>query len=143
MSFQHVHRVSTKILSVLILSALTVYGTTKYIASNRVHPTRIITVLSLERDNNTRQTVVTGKLYLNDVYFCDTTESKIIPPGRYYARIYKSPKLKHNVILLDVPGRTGIEIHAGTRSTGCIILSRPDFARLMSLVNGPLVVEIS
>jgi hypothetical protein len=124
-----------------VISALIVSGITKPIDSSQPLPTPTTTVISIERDDPTR-TVVTGTLYLNDVYFCDTSESRIIPPGHYYAIIYKSPKFKHNVVLLDVAGRSGIEIHSGSRSKGCIILPKPDFDRLMPLLASPLYVDI-
>ena len=49
-----------------------------------------------------------------------------IPPGEYDAIKYYSPKFKRTVILLlDVPERTGIEIHPGNTikdTTGCILV---------------------
>lgn len=50
-----------------------------------------------------------------------------VPPGIYPARIYKSPKFKRRVILLeDVPGRSWIEMHPMTYhwdTEGCIGVS--------------------
>jgi hypothetical protein len=51
-----------------------------------------------------------------------------IPAGEYEAIKYYSPKFKRTVILLlDVPERTGIEIHPGNTiddTTGCIVVGK-------------------
>ena len=48
-----------------------------------------------------------------------------IPAGKYYARLYPSPRFRRTVILLeDVPDRDYIEIHPGNfigHTTGCIL----------------------
>ena len=49
-----------------------------------------------------------------------------IPKGRYRMSIYRSPKFKSDVLLLqDVPGRSAIEIHKGNYpqdTRGCILI---------------------
>lgn len=53
-------------------------------------------------------------------------EHPSIPAGEYQASIYWSPHLHHQVLLLlDVPGRSEIEIHNGNYvgdSHGCILV---------------------
>ena len=89
-----------------------------------------------------------GKLYINDVYFCDTLEDKdrglnndmtlaevlnikvygrtAIPTGHYKITITYSPKFKTKLPYLnDVIGYTGIRIHNGTNhnhTSGCILV---------------------
>jgi len=85
-----------------------------------------------------------GKLYLDNVYFCETCEDEdrhletgsqekvygrtAIPRGRY--RIVTSYSHKFNKVLpevLDVPEFSGIRIHGGNRaedSLGCILVGR-------------------
>ena len=70
---------------------------------------------------------VIGKLYINDVYFCDTLENsdKAIDPGDYNFSVVLSPRFKKSLPLLDVSHRAGILIHAGNypRDTkGCILV---------------------
>ena len=51
----------------------------------------------------------------------------IIPCGTYFVRVTWSPKFKRMMpLLLNVPGRSGIRVHRGTRpehSRGCILVS--------------------
>ena len=89
-----------------------------------------------------------GKLYIDDIYFCDTIEdfdrgltqdmslseiNKIkvmhqtaIPHGEYEIIVNISPKYKRLLPrLIDVPGFDGILIHRGNTaddSSGCIII---------------------
>jgi hypothetical protein len=79
-----------------------------------------------------------GKLYLDDVFECFTLEdavrdSKIegktaIPYGKYRVTIDFSNRFKKLMPhLLDVPGFTGIRIHAGNTENdteGCILLGK-------------------
>ena len=58
-----------------------------------------------------------------------TLENKdyIIPTGTYPVRVTWSPKFKRMLpLVLNVPGRSGIRVHRGTRpehSRGCILVS--------------------
>ena len=97
--------------------------------------------LLLERTEKTK-TYTAGRLYvvneLGKAYFCDTLEPslhptnhlhpKAIPAGRYAVAVTWSPKFKRWLpLLLKVPYRSGIRIHAGNNpddSSGCILLGR-------------------
>ena len=97
--------------------------------------------LLLERTEKTK-TYTAGRLYvvneLGKAYFCDTLEPslhptnhlhpKAIPAGRYAVAVTWSPKFKRWLpLLLNVPYRSGIRIHAGNNpedSSGCILLGR-------------------
>lgn len=94
-----------------------------------------------------RDTYTIGKMYINDVYFCDTIEDKVrdlnkngkfdngekkvmsetaIPYGTYTIIVNKSPKFKRNLPrLLNVPSFEGVLIHRGNTaadSAGCILV---------------------
>ena len=97
--------------------------------------------LLLERTEKT-QTYTAGSLYvvneLGKAYFCDTLEPslhptnhlrpKAIPAGRYDVAVTWSPRFKRWLpLLLKVPHRCGIRIHAGNNpedSAGCILVGR-------------------
>lgn len=90
-----------------------------------------------------------GKLHINDVYFCDTLEDKVvdvdksgkidngevkiygqtaIPYGKYKVVLSYSPKFGRIMPrILDVPGFNGILIHIGNTikdTSGCILVGR-------------------
>lgn len=94
-----------------------------------------------------RQTYTIGKLYIDDVYFCDTIEDTVrdlnkngkfdngekkvhsktaIPYGTYEIKWTYSPRFKkYTPQLMNVPSFEGIRIHAGNTSAdteGCLIL---------------------
>lgn len=95
-----------------------------------------------------KDTYTIGKLYIDDIYFCDTLEdrdrgitndmteediSKIkvkgetaIPTGTYNISITYSPKFKRDMPLIEnVKGFAGIRIHSGNTdkdSEGCILV---------------------
>ena len=94
-----------------------------------------------------RPTYTIGKLYIDDVYFCDTIEDTVrdinkngkfdngekkihsktaIPYGTYEIKWTYSPRFKkYTPQLMNVPSFEGIRIHAGNTSTdteGCLIL---------------------
>lgn len=94
-----------------------------------------------------RQTYTIGKLYIDDVYFCDTIEDTVrdtnkngkfdngekkihsktaIPYGIYEIKWTYSPRFKkYTPQLMNVPSFEGIRIHAGNTSDdteGCLIL---------------------
>ena len=94
-----------------------------------------------------RPTYTIGKLYIEDVYFCDTIEDTVrdinkngkfdngekkihsktaIPYGIYEIKWTYSPRFKkYTPQLMNVPSFEGIRIHAGNTSAdteGCLIL---------------------
>lgn len=94
-----------------------------------------------------RPTYTIGKLYIDDVYFCDTIEDTVrdinkngkfdngekkvhsktaIPYGTYEIKWTYSPRFKkYTPQLMNVPQFEGIRIHAGNTSAdteGCLIL---------------------
>ena len=97
--------------------------------------------LLLERTEKT-QAYTAGSLYvvneLGKAYFCDTLEPslhptnhlrpKAIPAGRYDVAVTWSPRFKRWLpLLLKVPHRSGIRIHAGNNpedTAGCILVGR-------------------
>lgn len=93
--------------------------------------------LTLKREHGTKN-FTHGKLYINDVYFCDTLEDQerdkkiagetAIPCGTYKVVITMSPRFKRMMpLLLDVPNFTGIRIHNGNtkdHTEGCILVGK-------------------
>lgn len=96
-----------------------------------------------------RPTYTIGKLYIDDVYFCDTIEDTVrdlnkngkfdngekkvhsktaIPYGIYEIKWTYSPRFKkYTPQLMNVPSFEGIRIHAGNTSAdteGCLILGK-------------------
>ena len=96
-----------------------------------------------------RPTYTIGKLYIDDVYFCDTIEDTVrdlnkngkfdngekkvhsktaIPYGTYEIKWTYSPRFKkYTTQLMNVPSFEGIRIHAGNTSAdteGCLILGK-------------------
>lgn len=96
-----------------------------------------------------RPTYTIGKLYIDDVYFCDTIEDTVrdlnkngkfdngekkvhsktaIPYGTYEIKLTYSPRFKkYTPQLMNVPSFEGIRIHAGNTSAdteGCLILGK-------------------
>lgn len=91
-----------------------------------------------------KETYCIGKLYINDVYFCDTIEDTVrdnnkdgenelkifgktaIPYGTYQIIMNKSPKFQRVLPrLMNVKGFDGVLIHKGNTeidSSGCIIV---------------------
>ena len=71
----------------------------------------------------------TGLLVERLHYLCDTLENAdyIIPALIYRVQVTQSPKFRRLLpCLVQVPGRSGIRVHRGTRpehSKGCIIVS--------------------
>ena len=102
------------------------------------------------RKKQKREKYTIGKLYLDDVYFCDTIEDKdrglnqtmsindikkkkiygetAIPTGTYQLVIDYSNRFKKNMAhILNVPGYEGIRLHTGNSasdSLGCIIVGK-------------------
>lgn len=94
-----------------------------------------------------RPTYTIGKLYIDDVYFCDTLEDTVrdlnkngkfdngekkvyaktaIPYGTYEIKWTYSPRFKkYTPQLMNVPSFEGIRIHSGNTSAdteGCLLL---------------------
>ena len=71
---------------------------------------------------------ITGRLIIDGTFFCDTLERKgyQILPLYYHVAVTQSPKFKRLLpIVQNVPNRSGIRIHRGTKpehSTGCILV---------------------
>ena len=83
---------------------------------------------------------IIGRLYINGEFICNTLEPprgtamqtittgscKAIAPGTYRVQMYLSPRFKTRLPLLqNVPGRSGILIHAGNtvkNTQGCILV---------------------
>ena len=71
----------------------------------------------------------TGELVERLHYICDTLENAdyLIPALVYKVQVTQSPRFKRLLpILIQVPGRSGIRFHRGTKpehSKGCILVS--------------------
>jgi hypothetical protein len=78
--------------------------------------------------NEPRGNAITGRLVINGRWFCDTLErvGYQIPPLCYHVAVTMSPKFKRRLpIVQNVPGRSGIRIHRGTKpqhSIGCVLV---------------------
>lgn len=64
----------------------------------------------------------------------------IIPDGTYMVSVTYSPRFKKMMPLIgNVPGRSGIRIHGGTKpehSTGCVLVSNPkDREKITEFIN--------
>ena len=74
----------------------------------------------------------TGLLVERLHYICDTLENAdyLVPALIYKVQVTNSPKFKRPLpVLQQVPGRTGIRFHRGTKpehSKGCILVSAAD-----------------
>ena len=78
--------------------------------------------------NEPQGSAITGRLVINGRWFCNTLErvGYQIPPLCYHLAVTMSPKFRRLLpIVQNVPQRSGIRIHRGTRpehSTGCILV---------------------
>ena len=78
--------------------------------------------------NQPQGNAITGRLVIDGRWFCDTLERKgyQILPLCYHVAVTQSPKFKRLLpIVQNVPNRSGIRIHRGTKpehSTGCILV---------------------
>jgi hypothetical protein len=124
--------------------------------------------LKLIRDHGTKD-YTHGKLYIEDIYFCDTIEDQerdvkvqnqtAIPLGTYKVIVNKSTRFKKLMpLLLNVPNFTGVRIHSGNTkedTEGCVLVgkklkdgfigsSRVTFKELMSRLQGvkDITIEI-
>ena len=78
--------------------------------------------------NKPQGSAITGRLIIDGTFFCNTLERKgyQILPLCYHVAVTQSPKFKRLLpIVQNVPNRSGIRIHRGTKpehSTGCILV---------------------
>ena len=78
--------------------------------------------------NKPHGSAITGRLIIDGTFFCNTLERKgyQILPLCYHVAVTQSPKFKRLLpIVQNVPNRSGIRIHRGTKpehSTGCILV---------------------
>jgi len=72
---------------------------------------------------------IEGVMEVDGKYYCNTLErtSKAVLPLVYSVQVTMSPKFKRLLpLVMNVPGRTGIRIHRGSRpehSQGCILVA--------------------
>ena len=84
---------------------------------------------------------ITGRLVIDGRWFCNTLErvGYQIPALCYHIAVTHSPKFKRLLpIVQNVPQRTGIRFHRGTKpqhSTGCILLPADKEVELTNLLN--------
>lgn len=110
---------------------------------------------------------VFGVLHIDGKKFCDTIERLRIPAGEYGLILTISNRVLHGSLwspwkdgslplVLDVPGREGIRIHAGNKpadSSGCILIgirqgdvltsSRATLLQLRALLGFPVPLKIT
>ena len=78
--------------------------------------------------NKPKGSAITGRLVINGRWFCNTMErvGYQIPALCYHVAVTQSPRFKRLLpIVQNVPQRTGIRFHRGTKpehSTGCILV---------------------
>ena len=78
--------------------------------------------------NEPRGNAITGRLVIDGRWYCDTLErvGYQIPPLCYHVAVTMSPKFKRRLpIVQNVPGRSGIRFHRGTKpqhSIGCVLV---------------------
>ena len=78
--------------------------------------------------NQPKASAITGRLVINGRWFCNTLErvGYQIPALCYHVAVTQSPKFKRRLpIVQNVPQRTGIRFHRGTKpehSTGCVLV---------------------
>ena len=89
--------------------------------------------------NQPKDSAITARLVINGRWFCNTMERVgfQIPAICYPIRVTYSPKFKRLLpIVQNVPQRTGIRFHRGTKpthSTGCILVLRDNNNNLNNL----------
>jgi hypothetical protein len=87
-----------------------------------------------------KETYTIGKLYVDDVYVCDTLEDKVrpdgvklagetaIPAGKYLSGLTFSARFqKYLPEIFNVPHFTGVRIHSGNTAAdteGCILVGK-------------------
>ena len=90
--------------------------------------------------NQPKGNALTGRLVINGRYFCNTLErvGYQIPALCYHVAVTQSPKFKRLLpIVQNVPQRSGIRFHRGTKpthSTGCILIPADKELELTNLL---------
>ena len=90
--------------------------------------------------NEAKGNAITGRLVIDGRWFCNTLERKGVEilPLCYHVAVTMSPKFRRLLpIVQNVPSRSGIRFHRGTRpehSTGCILLSKDKEIELTQLI---------
>lgn len=109
-----------------------------------MNPSFLIRVLMIERSTLTfSDETITGRLFVNGSYFCDTLEKRscMTPEGVYQIDYCDSPKFGRKLPLVygkDVPASRGIRMHAGNSikdTSGCILLGEEKNNRLVNSRN--------
>ena len=78
--------------------------------------------------NEAKGNAITGRLVIDGRWFCNTLERKgvEIPALCYHVAVTQSPRFKRLLpIVQNVPQRSGIRIHRGTKpehSSGCVLV---------------------
>ena len=91
--------------------------------------------------NKPQGNAITGRLVVDGRWFCNTLErvGYQILALCYHVAVTHSPKFKRLLpIVQNVPQRTGIRFHRGTKpqhSTGCILLPADKEVELTNLLN--------
>ena len=95
--------------------------------------------------NQPQASAITGRLIINGRWFCNTLErvGYQIPALCYHVAITMSPKFRRLLpIVQNVPQRSGIRFHRGTRpehSTGCILVVADNPSRSRELIRAEVV----
>ena len=90
--------------------------------------------------NTPKANALTGRLVINGRWFCNTLErvGYQIPALCYHVAVTHSPKFKRLLpIVQNVPQRSGIRFHRGTKpthSTGCILIPADKELELTNLL---------
>ena len=95
--------------------------------------------------NQPQASAITGRLIINGRWFCNTLErvGYQIPALCYHVAVTMSPKFRRLLpIVQNVPQRSGIRFHRGTRpehSTGCILVVADNPSRSRELIRAEVV----
>ena len=103
--------------------------------------------------NEAKGNAITGRLVIDGRWFCNTLERKgvEIPALCYHVAVTMSPKFKRLLpIVQNVPQRSGIRIHNGTKpehSTGCVLVPADKEIELTNLLknaqsNEEIILEV-
>ena len=90
--------------------------------------------------NEPKANALTGRLVINGRWFCNTLErvGYQIPALSYHIAVTQSPKFKRLLpIVQNVPQRSGIRFHRGTKPThsiGCILIPADKELELTNLL---------